>query len=72
MVTIAYLSEALSFDNSLAYHALFWLFSWLLYPLQVIEYFFKLGRRRLHVTDAIIYVVARKPGPATPRVADAG
>ncbi len=72
VVTIAYPSEALSFDNSLAYHALFWLFTWLLYPLQVIEYFFKLGRRRLHFTDAIVYVVARKPGPATSGVADAG
>ena len=72
VVTIAYLSEALSFDNSLAYHALFWLFTWLLYPLQVIEYFFMLGRRRLHFTDAIVYVVARKPGPATPGVAGDG
>jgi hypothetical protein len=66
LVTIAYLSEVLSFDNSLAYHSLFWLFTWLLYPLQVIEHFFTLGRRRLHFTDAIVYVVGRKPGPGTP------
>ena len=72
VVTIAYLSEALSFDNSLAYHTLFWLFTWLLYPLQVIEYFFRMGRRRYHFTDAVVYVVARKPGPATPGVANAG
>ena len=66
VVSIAYLSEALSFDNSLAHHALFWLFTWLLYPLQVIEYLLQLGRRRLHVADAIVYVVGRKPGPGTP------
>ena len=29
-----------------------------------------LGRRRLQFTDAIVYVVARKPGPVTPAVAD--
>lgn len=56
-----YLSEALSFDRSMLFYSLEFLSSWLLYPLGFLEGALRLGPRRHYYTDAIFYIVAKKP-----------
>jgi SAM-dependent methyltransferase len=65
-----YLSEALSFNRSMAFYSLQFLTSWLLYPLGLLEGALRLGPRTHCYTDAIFYIVAQKP--LAPSAPDAG
>lgn len=56
----SYLSEALAFDRSVAYHIWQYLFGWMLFPFGYLERAFTLRHRAHRTTDAIVYVVARK------------
>jgi SAM-dependent methyltransferase len=57
----AYLSEALSFDSSVAYYGLEYFGAWAFAPVGLLERWFHLGSRRQYYTDSILYIVARKP-----------
>ena len=66
-----YLAETFSFGSSVVYYALEYVLTWLLWPLELVEYLFKPRRRRsIYVSDSMVYAVGRKPSsgdaPATP------
>ncbi len=57
----SYFCEVLSFNNSVIYYILLWIFQWLLLPFGILEWVFKLGRRDVYYTDSMVYVIGRKP-----------
>lgn len=56
-----YLPEVLSFGNAYAFYCLEFLFTWLLYPIGLLERICRLGRRRLYRTDSMLFIVGKKP-----------
>lgn len=56
-----YFPEVLSFDNDYAYEFLKYTFTWLLYPLGLLERVACLGSRKHYRVDSQLYIVARKP-----------
>lgn len=56
----AYFSEVLSFNNDYAYQLLLYFFTWILYPLGLVERFFCLGARSFYRADSQLYIVGRK------------
>jgi SAM-dependent methyltransferase len=60
----AYVSESLSYDNSIAYYCLDFLAGWLLAPVGLLERWAPLSpSRKNFYTDSLVYIVARKPDP---------
>jgi SAM-dependent methyltransferase len=55
-----YLCEIFSFNNSMVFYSLEYFFSWVLYPLEIIEGLLGKRKRTVYYIDSGLYIIAQK------------